>query len=82
MLTRRQLQVMELAAQGLINREIGERLEIDEETVRSHVQNVCKILDAHSKTQAVIELVRERRLIWDDGRKRLVVNSELRDDKT
>ena len=77
MLTRRQMEVMELASQGLINRDIGERLGIDEETVRSHVQNVCKSLNTHSKMQAVIELVRTKQLVWDERREQLVVSRNL-----
>ena len=77
MLTLRKLEVMELAAQGLINREIGTRLGIDEETVRSHVQNVCKALDTHSKLQATIELVRTKHLVWDRDRALLIINQDL-----
>jgi DNA-binding NarL/FixJ family response regulator len=53
-LTRRQQRVLELAAQGLTNREIGERLYLSESTVRFHVQNLKSRLGARTKTELVV----------------------------
>lgn len=77
MLTDRQIEVMEFAAEGLTNKEIGEVLKISEETVRSHVHNICKTLNKHSKMQAVIELVRTKHLVWDRNRELLIINRDL-----
>lgn len=77
MLTKRQMEVAELAAQGYINRDIGNLLEINEETVRSHIQNMCKYLDKNSKAQVVIELVRSEHLVWDRNRNQLIINREM-----
>lgn len=41
-LTPRELEVLELIAQGLINKEIAKRLFISEKTVKNHVSNIFK----------------------------------------
>lgn len=57
-LTRRQLEVLDLLAQGLSNQEIGERLGLNLSTVKTHVTGVLKALGVGSRTQAVL-LVKE-----------------------
>jgi two-component system NarL family response regulator len=52
-LTSRELQVLELVAQGMRNRDVGLALDISEETVRVHVKNVFAKLDATDRTEAV-----------------------------
>src|SRR2546430_2986278 len=50
-LTRRELEVAELVAKGLTDREIGRRLYISERTVENHVQNVRGKLGFENRTQ-------------------------------
>ena len=52
-LTRREVEVLRLIAQGLSNRAIAERLVIGEGTVKSHVHRILRKLDAASRTEAV-----------------------------
>ncbi len=52
-LTRRQLKVLRLIAEGLTNREIGERLFVSTRTVDMHVRNLLDRLDCRSRTEAV-----------------------------
>jgi LuxR family maltose regulon positive regulatory protein len=52
-LTRREIQVLELLAQGLTNAEIGQRLYISLPTVKSHTRNLYGKLGVHSRKQAV-----------------------------
>jgi PAS domain S-box-containing protein len=52
-LTRRELQVLRLMAQGLHTAMIAQRLHISRATVRNHVQNILWKLDAHTRLQAV-----------------------------
>jgi len=53
-LTARELEILELIAEGLRNRDVADRLGISVNTVHRHVQSVLEKLDAHSKLQAVI----------------------------
>jgi DNA-binding CsgD family transcriptional regulator len=52
-ITRRELEILELIAQGLSNREIAERLFVSESTVRTHSSRVFDKLGARRRTQAV-----------------------------
>ena len=52
-LTRRELEVLQLMAQGLSNAEVATRLELSLNTVRNHIQSVISRLGAHSKLEAV-----------------------------
>src|SRR4051812_39507687 len=52
-LTPRELEVLELVAEGLSNQRIAERLEIGEPTVKSHVSQICAKLGAENRTDAV-----------------------------
>lgn len=52
-LTPRELDVLRLVAEGLSNREIGERLHLGEATVKSHLLTAFPKLDAKSRTGAV-----------------------------
>jgi len=51
--TRREVQVLQLVSEGLVNREIGERLFLSEETVKSHVRHLLAKLQARSRAHAV-----------------------------
>jgi DNA-binding NarL/FixJ family response regulator len=53
-LTARELQVLEHAAHGLHNREIGERLGISEQTVKNHMWNLLRKLSLPDRTRAVV----------------------------
>ena len=49
----REIEVLQLVADGLVNREIGERLFLSEETVKSHVRHLLAKLQARSRAHAV-----------------------------
>lgn len=53
-LTAREIEVLELIAEGLINKEIAKRLYISEKTVKNHVSNIFKKLNVSDRTQAAI----------------------------
>jgi DNA-binding NarL/FixJ family response regulator len=52
-LTARERQVLELIAEGLSNRQIGERLYISGKTASVHVSAILRKLGASSRTEAV-----------------------------
>ena len=51
--TVREVEVLQLIADGLANREIGHRLFLSEETVKSHVRHLLSKLQARSRSHAV-----------------------------
>ncbi len=61
-LTERELEVLNLVAHGLNNREIAERLFISENTVKNHVRNMLEKLQLHSRIEAVMYAIRQRLL--------------------
>ena len=61
-ITPRELEILELIAQGLSNREIAERVFVSENTVKTHSSRVFDKLGARRRTQAV-QLGKELRLI-------------------
>jgi DNA-binding NarL/FixJ family response regulator len=59
-LTQRERDVLRLLADGLANEEIGRRLFISAETVRTHLRKAMEKLGADTRTQAVAVALRER----------------------
>jgi DNA-binding NarL/FixJ family response regulator len=57
-LTDRESEVMRLLARGLANKEIGRKLRISEDTVKTHVSRILAKLGARSRTQAVLQAMR------------------------
>lgn len=57
-LTTRELDVLRLAARGLINRAIGHELDISHRTVQGHLANIYGKLMVNSRTEAVTEALR------------------------
>ncbi|MEQ1735773.1 MAG: response regulator transcription factor [Rhodoglobus sp.] len=53
-LTLRERQVLELIAEGLTNRQIGERLELAEKTVKNYVSGLLAKLGMERRTQAAV----------------------------
>ena len=53
-LTPREREVLQHAALGLSNRQIGESLQIAEQTVKNHLGNAMRKLSLHDRTHAVV----------------------------
>ncbi|MEY4023801.1 MAG: hypothetical protein RLZ23_762 [Actinomycetota bacterium] len=52
-LSDRELEVIRLLANGLSNKQIAADLYISESTIKFHIQNICKKLNVHSRTEIV-----------------------------
>jgi DNA-binding CsgD family transcriptional regulator len=52
-ITKRELEILELIAQGMSNREIAEKLFVSENTVKTHSSRLFDKLSAKRRTQAV-----------------------------
>ena len=61
-ITKRELEILELIAQGMSNREIAEKLFVSENTVKTHSSRLFDKLDAKRRTQAV-QIAKEMGLI-------------------
>jgi NarL family two-component system response regulator LiaR len=57
-LTEREIEVLQLVAEGHSNRDISEQLTISEATVRTHVSNILAKLNLGSRTQAALYALR------------------------
>ena len=51
-LTKREIEVLKLIAEGLFNKEIAYMLNISEKTVKNHVSNIFKKINVSDRTQA------------------------------
>lgn len=58
-LTQREVEVLQLVAQGYENKEIAEKLVVSEATVRTHVSNILSKLHLATRTQAALYALRE-----------------------
>lgn len=57
-LTRREVDVLKLLAEGLFNKEIAYRLNISEKTVKNHVSNIFKKISVSDRTQAAVYAIK------------------------
>lgn len=57
-LTKREIQVLKLLAEGMYNREIGEQLFISEKTVKNHVSSIFKKIGVTDRTQAAVYAIK------------------------
>ncbi len=62
-LTAREMEVLQLLAEGLPNKQIAQRLGISEHTVKFHVDSILRKLGAHSRTEAVTRAARSGLII-------------------
>ena len=53
-ITRREMEILELVAQGMSNREIAEKLFVSENTVKTHCSRAFDKLGARRRTEAVV----------------------------
>jgi two-component system, NarL family, response regulator YdfI len=58
-LSGRELQVLDLLAEGLSNKQLAHRLNISEHTVKTHVASIFAKLGASSRTEAVSQAIRK-----------------------
>ncbi len=61
-LTSRETDVLRLLADGLSNREIGARLYLSGDTIKSHLGSIYRKLGVDSRTQAVVVALRDKLL--------------------
>ena len=57
-LTKREFEVLKLLAVGMYNKEVAEKLNISERTVKNHVSNIFKKIEVTDRTQAAVFAIR------------------------
>lgn len=65
-LSKREMEILRLAARGMGNREIAETLFLSRRTVQSHLVNIFRKMDVGSRTEAVLQALRRGWLNLDD----------------
>jgi DNA-binding NarL/FixJ family response regulator len=57
-LSMREIELLELVADGLSNKAIADKLSISENTVKYHMKNILQKLAAKNRTEAVTQAIR------------------------
>ena len=57
-LTKREMEVLKLIAEGLFNKEIADKLSISEKTVKNHVSNIFRKINVSDRTQAAVYAIK------------------------
>ena len=60
LLTNREQEILMLIAQGKLNKEIADELNITERTVKNHISNMFKKLDVYDRTQAAVYAIKNK----------------------
>lgn len=58
LLTKREVEVLKLIAEGLFNKEIAFNLAISEKTVKNHVSNIFRKINVSDRTQAAVYAIK------------------------
>ena len=59
-LSKREIQILELVARGVTNKNIGEKLNLSNRTIEVHMHNIFMKLGVSSRTEAVTKAIRDR----------------------
>jgi NarL family two-component system response regulator LiaR len=65
-LHRREVQILRLAAKGMTNRQISDKLGISSRTVQTHMVHIFRKLQVTSRTEAVLHALRKGWLMLDE----------------
>ncbi len=57
LLSQRQKDILSLVEKGLSNKEIAQKLNISEETIKKHIKNIFQLLQVNNRMQAVIKAI-------------------------
>lgn len=65
-LSEREIEVLKLAAGGMSNQDIAEKLFLSRRTVQSHLSNIFRKMDVGSRTEAILQALRTGLVTLDD----------------
>jgi DNA-binding NarL/FixJ family response regulator len=58
-LTQRELEILEMVVRGLTNKQIGNALQISENTARNHINSIIRKLDVSGRTEAATAAIQQ-----------------------
>jgi NarL family two-component system response regulator LiaR len=67
-LSKRELEVVRLGIEGLVNKEIADRLMISERTVQTHWRNIFVKLGVSTRVEAIMECLRKKWVTLDENK--------------
>lgn len=59
-LTHRELQILDLIADGLSNKEIADKLYLSKHTIKAHLEHLFQKFDIHNRVQLAVKWVQFR----------------------
>jgi NarL family two-component system response regulator LiaR len=65
-LSERETEILKMAAQGLSNQDIADRLFLSRRTIQTHLANIFRKMDVGSRTEAVLQALKKGWLGLDD----------------
>jgi DNA-binding NarL/FixJ family response regulator len=65
-LSEREIEVLKLAAGGMSNQDIADKLFLSRRTVQSHLSNIFRKMDVGSRTEAILQALRTGLVTLDD----------------
>jgi DNA-binding NarL/FixJ family response regulator len=57
-LSEREFEVMEMVSLGLLNKEIADKLECEEATIKKHLQHIYPKLEVQNRTEATLKFLK------------------------
>ena len=76
-LTTRELQILQLLADGTSTDDIAAQLDVSRNTLRTHIQNILMKLGVHSKLDAIVAAIRHGRVTTLNISSPVVMTPEL-----
>jgi DNA-binding NarL/FixJ family response regulator len=58
-LTPRETEILNYMAQGYLNKQIADALDVSEQTIKNHITSILRKLDANARTQAVVIAIKK-----------------------
>ncbi len=58
-LTPKEMEVLRLMAEGCLNKQIADKLDVTEQTVKNHITSILRKLNANARTQAVVIAIKK-----------------------
>ncbi len=58
-LTPKEMEVLKYMAEGYLNKQIADRLDVTEQTIKNHITSILRKLNANARTQAVVIAIKK-----------------------